>query len=276
MMVSETAVRLGRDIRAQIATVVLFGIVKGHEDCIREGWIPVRDQLRCRRMYTDCQQLIHILTNLFVNDLIPQYHLSFKSSIALPPIPLRDPSQPEKRTERSTDTGIFSTLSYYMTSFASDEPPEPSQQEIEYTVVTVDTIEECRFEDILVNISSLPVASLRSLLRALLAQIPDSNDPILNTSPALEPSASSPRAPERPTRMGPAYKPELVFILELATALALRDEDTAKQLYREVGGVLQSVLRDAHEHHPFMVSRCVYYILKLLMKSKVCLSYLLL
>lgn len=44
IMVSETAVRLGRDNRAQIATIVLFGIVKGHEDCIRDGWIPVGDQ----------------------------------------------------------------------------------------------------------------------------------------------------------------------------------------------------------------------------------------
>lgn len=156
-----------------------------------------------------------------------------------------------------------------MTSFASDEPPEPSPQEIEYTLVTLDTIDDCRFEDILVNISTLPVASLRSLLKALLAQIPDSDSPILNVPTPPEPSAS-PRAPERPTRIGPIYKPELVFILELATALALRDEDTAKELYIEVGGALQTVLRDAHEHHSFMVSRCVYYLLKLLMKSKVC------
>lgn len=38
IMVSETAVRFGRDLRAQMATVVLFRIVTGHEAAIRDGW----------------------------------------------------------------------------------------------------------------------------------------------------------------------------------------------------------------------------------------------
>ena len=38
MMVSETAVRFGRDGRAQLATVVLFQVIKGNEASIREGW----------------------------------------------------------------------------------------------------------------------------------------------------------------------------------------------------------------------------------------------
>lgn len=38
IMVSETAVRFGRDLRAQMATVVLFRVVTGHEAAIRDGW----------------------------------------------------------------------------------------------------------------------------------------------------------------------------------------------------------------------------------------------
>jgi brefeldin A-resistance guanine nucleotide exchange factor 1 len=38
VMVSETAVRFGRDGRAQLATVVLFQVIKGNEASIREGW----------------------------------------------------------------------------------------------------------------------------------------------------------------------------------------------------------------------------------------------
>jgi brefeldin A-resistance guanine nucleotide exchange factor 1 len=41
VMVSETAVRFGRDGRAQLATVVLFQVIKGHEASIREGWTHV-------------------------------------------------------------------------------------------------------------------------------------------------------------------------------------------------------------------------------------------
>ena len=37
-MVSETAVRFGRDFKAQLATVVLFRLVAGNEGAIREGW----------------------------------------------------------------------------------------------------------------------------------------------------------------------------------------------------------------------------------------------
>jgi brefeldin A-resistance guanine nucleotide exchange factor 1 len=42
VMVSETAVRFGRDGRAQLATVVLFQVIKGNEMSIRDGWSHVR------------------------------------------------------------------------------------------------------------------------------------------------------------------------------------------------------------------------------------------
>jgi brefeldin A-resistance guanine nucleotide exchange factor 1 len=38
VMVSETAVRFGRDGRAQLATVILFQVIKGNEASIRDGW----------------------------------------------------------------------------------------------------------------------------------------------------------------------------------------------------------------------------------------------
>lgn len=46
VMVSETAVRFGRDFKAQLATVVLFRVVVGNEGAIREGWQHVRDLAR--------------------------------------------------------------------------------------------------------------------------------------------------------------------------------------------------------------------------------------
>jgi brefeldin A-resistance guanine nucleotide exchange factor 1 len=47
VMVSETAVRFGRDGRAQLATVVLFQVIKGNEASIREGWNHVSSQDDC-------------------------------------------------------------------------------------------------------------------------------------------------------------------------------------------------------------------------------------
>lgn len=45
VMVSETAVRFGRDGRAQLATVVLFQVIKGNEASIRDGWNHVSLQV---------------------------------------------------------------------------------------------------------------------------------------------------------------------------------------------------------------------------------------
>lgn len=49
VMVSETAVRFGRDGRAQLATVVLFQVIKGNEASIRDGW----NHVSCLKRYTE-------------------------------------------------------------------------------------------------------------------------------------------------------------------------------------------------------------------------------
>lgn len=43
VMVSETAVRFGRDDRAQLATLVLFRVLNGNEAAVRDGWAYVSD-----------------------------------------------------------------------------------------------------------------------------------------------------------------------------------------------------------------------------------------
>ncbi|KAJ4368168.1 GDP/GTP exchange factor for ARF [Neocucurbitaria cava] len=251
VMVSETAVRFGRDGRAQLATVVLFQVIKSHEASIRDGW----------------NHLIRIMVNLFVNSLIPPYFLSFQKTLALPPIPLQNPAQIIDRAERPTDTGIFSALTSYVSSFANDEPPEPSDQEIEYTLCTVDTVKECHFEDILANISQLPLEALRSLLTSLLEHIPEDGSPrvivVKPEIPGASPRSNGPRLKGK----GPLYEPSLVFVLELATVLALRDDETVRELAKDVTDALASVIRDAPKHHYVVIARSVYYLLSLLKAS---------
>jgi golgi-specific brefeldin A-resistance guanine nucleotide exchange factor 1 len=41
VMVSEMAVKFGRDDRAQLATIVLFRVLAGHEAAVRDGWVHV-------------------------------------------------------------------------------------------------------------------------------------------------------------------------------------------------------------------------------------------
>ncbi|KAF2994489.1 GDP/GTP exchange factor for ARF [Curvularia kusanoi] len=251
VMVSETAVRFGRDGRAQLATVVLFQVIKGNEAGIRDGW----------------NHLIRIMVNLFINSLIPPYFLSFQKTLALPPIPLQNPAQVIDRAERPADAGIFSAFTSYVSSFANDEPPEPSDQEIEYTLCTVDTVKECHFEDILANISQLPVETLRSLLQSLLEHIPEDGEPrVIVVKPEVPGQAPRPNG-SKVKGKGPVYDPSLVFVLELATVLAQRDEESVKELAKDVTDALSTVIRDASKHHPVVIARSVYYLLGLLKAS---------
>ena len=51
-MVSELAVKIGRDFRTQLALLVLFRVVTSKEHIIRKGWKDVSDLRRdCRGFY---------------------------------------------------------------------------------------------------------------------------------------------------------------------------------------------------------------------------------
>lgn len=63
------------------------------------------------------------------------------------------------------------------------------------------------------------------------------------------------------------YNPQLVFVLELATILALRDEQTIEALGKDVADILQTIIRDAANYHPSAISRAAYYLLAVLNES---------
>lgn len=150
VMVSETAVRFGRDFKAQLATVVLFRVVVGNETAIREGWNHVSIPHLSHSSSLTCQ-LVRILLNLFINSLLGSPYAAVSSNADLPPIPLQSPAQVIDR-DRSADSGLFSAFTSYVSSFANDEPPEPSDQEIEYTLCTVDCVSACSFDTFFMNI----------------------------------------------------------------------------------------------------------------------------
>jgi brefeldin A-resistance guanine nucleotide exchange factor 1 len=135
VMVSELAVKLGRDFRAQLATVVLFRIIAGNEAILRNGW----------------KTIIRVLHHLFINSLTPQLDL-FGSDLEIPPIPLQSPSQVIDRDGRAADTGLLSAFTSYLSSYAADDPPEPSDEELENTLCTVDCINACDIPELLRNI----------------------------------------------------------------------------------------------------------------------------
>lgn len=251
VMVSELSVKLGRDFKAQLATLVLFRVVKGSEHIIRHGW----------------QQIIRIWLKLFVNSLIPSFN-NDPEKLKLPKIPLHTPSQVIDRAAKTAESGLFSALSSYISSYAADDPPEPSAEEVESSLSTADCIKACDLENVFTNISILPAESLSTLIEALLNELPDDESsavPVITVKPESLPS--SPSSGSKPPSRKHTYDPAVVYILEFCTVLALRDEKTVELLGKSVAEALQMILRDSAQHHPILVSRAAYYQFSVLKES---------
>ena len=114
----------------------------------------------------------------------------------------------------------------------------------------------------------LPIDSLAPLVMHLLAQLPEENSPVVITVKPDRPVSASVNGQGRVAR-GVVYEPAVVFVLELATVLAIRDEGTVETVGPSVAEALQAVVRDAMNIHPTAVSRSVYFLLVLLKASKV-------
>ncbi|KAF8421295.1 hypothetical protein EV426DRAFT_222858 [Tirmania nivea] len=249
VMVSELAVKFGRDFKAQLATVVLFRVICGNEEVLNNGWTSV---MRC-------------CLNFFINSLIPPYFSGPQMGLEIEPIPLQSPSTVIDRNQATRESGLFSALSSYLSSYASDEPPEPSEEELESTLCTVDCVNSCYFGDIFANIMNLDIGPLTYLIEALLALLPEEGTPLIihEPDPATIPSTVNTTFIDK----NPKYDPAVVYVLELATCLVLRDQDTIGALGKQVADTLQSVVRGAPYAHHIIVSRAIYYLLSLLEQS---------
>lgn len=200
---------------------------------------------------------------------MPTSFTSISRDLDLPPIPLQSPAQVIERNDKAGEVGLFSAFTSYVSSVMNDEPPEPNDQEIEATLCTVDCINACRFEEILGNVSELSVDSLKSLTQSLLMHLPEHDSPrVITVKPELPAPTPVRINGTRAVRAeGPIYDPAVVYVLELATILALRDEQTITALGSDVASALQVAIDDADKMHSVSLSRTVFYLLNLLRAS---------
>ena len=254
VMVSELAVSFGRDFKAQLASVVLFGIITGKEAKIKDGWRPV----------------VRIWLNLFANSLIPYTILHAQTVLDIPPIPLQPPSQVIDRAERAQESGLFQSLTSYLQSYAADDPPEPSEEELDSTLCTVDCVNACSMSTIFSNTVAMPTPSLNSLVHALLEQLPEESSPVVIVVKPDRPTPAPIKTNDHQTDPhGLVYDPSVVFVLELATILAMRDDEAVSMVGEAVADALQTTIRNFANTHPLIVSRAVFYLLHLLKASRV-------
>ncbi|KAG6071541.1 hypothetical protein E4U15_007434 [Claviceps sp. LM218 group G6] len=250
VMVSELAVKLGRDFRAQLAMLVLFRVITGNESLIRRGW----------------KQVTKIWVNLFVNSLIPSFAFSISASTETPTIPLQMPSQVLNRSTRTIETGFFSAFTSYISSYAADDPPEPSEEELESTLCTVDCIRSCNMEDIFKDILNLPVLPTTHLIEALLDQIPeDDRNAVITVKQDSTPTVAATNHPA--TSSHPTYDPTVAYILEFCTILTLKSDELIHSMGRPVFSVVLGLLRDPMKWHPITLSRATFHAFSILKKS---------
>jgi len=114
----------------------------------------------------------------------------------------------------------------------------------------------------------MPVHALQHLGRALLSQLPeDPASAIITVKSESVPNVVA--NDQKRISEGPVYDPATVYVLELCTVLALRDDESMKALGQDIAGALQNILRDGSNYHQTMVSRAVFYTLNLLRASYV-------
>lgn len=121
--------------------------------------------------------------------------------------------------------------------------------------------------------SQLPTQPLKYFVSTLLSRLPEESTPqVIVVKPELP--APTPVRPngQKARSAAAAYDAGVLFVLELATILAARDEATIAELGKEVADALQSVVRNAAHAHPITFSRAIYYLLSFLRASHVSLN----
>ena len=97
-------------------------------------------------------QIARIWLNLYVNSLMPSFPPPAQTGLEVGPIPLQSPSQVIDRGPKANENGILSAFTSYLSSYAADDPPEPSEEELESSLCTVDCVRACFLDDIFTNV----------------------------------------------------------------------------------------------------------------------------
>ncbi|KAI0306765.1 hypothetical protein B0F90DRAFT_1808381 [Multifurca ochricompacta] len=244
--VSSLAVSFGAHLKGQLAAVVLFNIMNGNGNAIREGWI----------------QIFEIFLNLFIHSLLPTRMLQMEDFLGgVSMIPLRGGnSQPTRPPPRSD--GLLSTLSsYLMTPYSSphDNPvPSASDADIESTLCALDCISTCRLEELYAQIMQLDLDPLVAAVRSLEALAYERTNARLQHEFDDTPSDSGAGSP-RPL----PYDPASVFLLEMMVSIVCNTPTYIEELWPIVFEHLSLLLKSSQRYSVLLVERAVVSVMRI-------------
>ncbi|KAL7423835.1 GDP/GTP exchange factor for ARF [Cryptotrichosporon argae] len=249
--VSPLAIRFGQSYRAQLATVVLFGIANGNGGAIRTSWA----------------QVFEMFQTLFLHNLLPAPMLQMEDFLAgTTTIPLKVAS-PTPAPERRPEGGLLSTLSSYLLSpYGSSNDNlvvEVSDDDVENTLVAIDCIGSCKLEALYAEILSLDVDALIPALHAIRA---------------LAESRTTLRLEPRETADGYArfdgqlpYDPACVLHLEMMVSIAANGKEHIAETWPIIFEYIAALLSSAQSYSVLLIERAVVGLLRLcLLVSEKC------
>ncbi|KAG1835732.1 hypothetical protein EV424DRAFT_1524157 [Suillus variegatus] len=247
--VSSLSVKFGTNFKGQLAAVVLFNIVNGNGNALREGWT----------------QIFEMFQNLFMHSLLPTRMLQMEDFLGgVTMIPLRG-GQHSRPAPRS-DGGLLSTLSsYLMTPYgASSEHlvPEATDTEVESTMCTIDCITSCRLDELYAQTIQLDSEALVAAIRALEAlahertitkwkQESDELTTAFNTSSAGDGTFTLP------------YDPASVFLLETMVSITCQTSRYIEDLWPILFEHLSALLSASTHYSVLLIERAVVALLRL-------------
>lgn len=117
------------------------------------------------------------------------------------------------------------------------------------------------------TIRHLDAAALDPLVNSLLSQLPNLDDDDDDENVVILEPQYSPSLNGSNVNKGPKYDPAVVYVLEFATSLVLRDESTVLAHGKILAQTLTGIIRNSPRAHNIVVSRVIYYLFSLLQAS---------
>ncbi|GBE82378.1 Uncharacterized protein SCP_0407620 [Sparassis crispa] len=254
--VSALSVKFGTNFKGQLATVVLFNIVNGNGNALREGWT----------------QIFEMFQSLFLHSLLPAKMLQMEDFLGGTSIIPLHGSQPSRHAPRSD--GLLSALSsYLMTPYSSSADtlvPDATDSDIENTLCTIDCISSCRLDELYGQILQLDVDALVAAVRALEALAhertvarlkQESDDVSLGYSTPQGGLYSLP------------YDPASVFLLETMVSIVCQTPQHIEDLWPVLFEHLSALLSAPTQYSILLIERAVVGLLRicLILATKVAL-----
>ncbi|KAJ6618317.1 hypothetical protein B0H10DRAFT_1795581 [Mycena sp. CBHHK59/15] len=244
--VSNLSIKFGTNFKGQLAAVVLFNIVNGNGNALREGWT----------------QIFEMFQNLFLHSLLPTRMLQMEDFLGgVSMIPLRGGHPP--RVPARSDGGLLSALSsYLMTPYGANADsmvPDATEADVENTLCTIDCISSCRLDELYSQIMQLDLDALIAAVRALEALAHDRT--VARLKQGSDDDSSHPSLDDGDYSL--PYDPASVFLLETMVSIACQTSQYIEDLWPIVFEHLSALLATSTQYSFLLIERAVVDLLRL-------------